>query len=44
VPMPGVTDYYGSYLVRGTRCVPVHVWVAGRRVPAVIRLGDCPAP
>lgn len=41
VPMPGVTDYYGAYLVRGARCVPVHVWVAGRLAPAVIRLGAC---
>lgn len=41
VPVPGVTDYYGAYLVRGARCVPVKVWTPGRTNPAVIRLGAC---
>jgi hypothetical protein len=42
-PDPGVTDYYGGYLVLGARCVPVDVWAPGRPHPAVIRLGACPA-
>jgi len=37
------TNYYGGYLVRGARCVPVQVWVHGRGHPATIRLGACPA-
>lgn len=35
------TDYLGAYLIRGARCVPAHVWIAGRRQPAVLRLGAC---
>ena len=37
-----ITDYYGGYLVRGARCVPVQVWVPGREHPATVRLGACP--
>ena len=35
------TDYYGGYLVRGARCVPVQVWVPGREHPVSVRLGAC---
>jgi hypothetical protein len=36
------TDYYGGYLVRGARCVPVLVFVPGRARPFHIGLGACP--
>jgi hypothetical protein len=36
-----ITDYYGGYLVRGARCVPVRVWVPGREHPVTIKLGAC---
>lgn len=36
------TDYYGGFLVRGTRCVPVRVWVPDRAHPLTVRLGVCP--
>jgi hypothetical protein len=41
-PDPGVTDYYGAYLVRGARCVPVRVWAPDLKHPVTIRLGACP--
>lgn len=40
-PSPGMTDYYGAYIVRGTRCVPVTVKIPARRQAGVIRLGAC---
>ena len=42
VPFPGVTDYYGGYLIRGKRCVPVRVWAPDLKQPVTIRLGACP--
>ena len=42
VRSPSITDYYGGYLVRGARCVPVQVWVPGREHPVTVRLGACP--
>jgi hypothetical protein len=42
VPFPGVTDYYGGYLVRGKRCVPVKVSAPGLKRSVTIRLGACP--
>jgi hypothetical protein len=39
---PRITNYYGGYLVRGARCVPVQVWAPGREHPATVRLGACP--
>ncbi len=41
VPSRQFTDYYGGYLVRGARCVPVHAWLPGRGHPVTIRLGAC---
>ncbi len=41
--MPEVTDYYGAYLVRGARCVPVRVWVPALKQRGTIRLGACPS-
>lgn len=41
VPSRHYTDYYGGYLVRGSRCVPVHAWLPGRARPVTIRLGAC---
>ncbi len=41
VPSRHYTDYYGGYLVRGARCVPVHAWLPGRAHPVTIRLGAC---
>jgi hypothetical protein len=41
---PDYTDYYGGFLVRGARCVPVRVWVPGRAHPLTTRLGVCPGP
>lgn len=38
----GITDYYGGFLVRGARCVPVRAWVPGRARPGTLRLGACP--
>jgi hypothetical protein len=40
-PSPGMTDYYGAYIVRGTRCVPVNVRIPAWRKAGVIRLGAC---
>ncbi len=40
-PTGGITDYYGGYLVRGKRCVPVRVWSAGSNLRGTIRLGTC---
>ena len=37
-----ITDYYGGYLLRGARCVPVQVWAPRREHPVTIRLGACP--
>lgn len=37
-----LTDYYGGYLVRGRRCVPVRVWVPSTRQHGTVRLGACP--
>jgi hypothetical protein len=42
VPSRHFTDYYGGYLVRGKRCVPVRVSAPGLKHPVTIRLGDCP--
>jgi hypothetical protein len=36
-----VTDYYGGFLVRGYRCVPVEVWADGRGQPFRVGLGAC---
>ena len=44
VRSPGITDYYGGYLVQGARCVPALVWLPGRADPETIRLGACPGP
>jgi len=41
-PSRHITDYYGGYLIRGPRCVPVRVWVPGQRKPLTARLGACP--
>ena len=41
VPSPHFTDYYGGYLVRGARCVPVRAWLPGRTHSVTIRLGAC---
>lgn len=38
----GITDYYGGFLIRGARCVPVQAWVPGRASPVALRLGACP--
>jgi len=38
---PGFTDYFGAFLVKGARCVPVQVWLPQRTRPALIRLGAC---
>jgi len=38
---PGYTDYFGAFLVKGARCVPVQVWLPHRSRPALIRLGAC---
>ncbi|MGN6795345.1 MAG: hypothetical protein ACTHJW_23395 [Streptosporangiaceae bacterium] len=38
----GITDYYGGYLVRGKRCVPVSVSAPGLKQSVTIRLGACP--
>jgi hypothetical protein len=42
VPSRHFTDYYGGYLVRGARCVPVRAWLPGRTHSVTIRLGACP--
>jgi hypothetical protein len=39
---PGITNYYGAYLVRGARCVPVLAWMPGVAKPVAFRLGACP--
>jgi hypothetical protein len=39
---PGITNYYGGYLVRGARCVPVLAWMPGVAKPVAFRLGACP--
>jgi hypothetical protein len=36
-----VTDYYGGFLVRGFRCVPVDVRTDGKGEPALVNLGAC---
>jgi hypothetical protein len=36
-----VTVYNGAYLVRGDICVPVHVWLPGRKRPVTTTLGRC---
>jgi len=41
VPSRHYTDYYGGYLIRGARCVPVRAWLPGRTHPVTIRLGAC---
>jgi len=41
VPSRHFTDYYGGYLVRGARCVPVRAWLPGNAHPVTIRLGAC---
>jgi hypothetical protein len=41
VPSRHYTDYYGGYLVRGARCVPVLVRLPGRTHLVTIRLGAC---
>lgn len=38
---PGVTIYYGAFLVRADRCVPVDVWLPGRQTPVSASLGNC---
>ena len=38
---PGLTDYYGGFLVLGRRCVPVQAWLPGSRDPVTIGLGAC---
>lgn len=43
VPDHGVTSYYGGYLIRGDRCVPVRIWLPGRASPALVHLGACGA-
>ncbi len=40
-PAPGVTDYYGGFLIRGARCVTADAWLPGRARPARIRFGLC---
>lgn len=42
VPSRQFSDYYGGYLVRGKRCVPVRVSAPGLKHPVTIRLGACP--
>jgi hypothetical protein len=42
VPFPGVTDYYGGYLVRGKRCLPATVTAPGLKRSVTIGLGACP--
>jgi hypothetical protein len=42
VPSRHFSDYYGGYLVRGKRCVPVSVSAPGLKYPVTIRLGACP--
>jgi hypothetical protein len=37
----GVTDYYGGFLVKGARCVPVAAWIPGRARPVLLHLGAC---
>jgi len=41
-PSRHFSDYYGGYLVRGKRCVPVRVSAPGLKHPVTIRLGACP--
>jgi hypothetical protein len=41
VPTPGITDYYGGFLVAGSRCVPVHVWLPGSASRFLVHLGLC---
>jgi hypothetical protein len=41
VPSRHFTDYYGGYLVRGKRCVPVRVSAPDLKHPVTIRLGAC---
>ena len=41
VSSPGLTDYYGGFLVLGRRCVPVQAWLPGRHDPVSVRLGAC---
>jgi hypothetical protein len=41
VPSRHYTDYYGGYLVRGARCVPVRAWLPGSVHPVTIMLGAC---
>jgi hypothetical protein len=41
-PTDGITNYYGGYLVRGKRCVPVRVSAPGLKHPVTVRLGACP--
>ncbi|HYS32370.1 MAG TPA: hypothetical protein VEM58_08925 [Streptosporangiaceae bacterium] len=41
-PSHKITDYYGGFLVRGPRCVPVHVRVPGRARRLTVHLGACP--
>jgi hypothetical protein len=43
VPTPGITDYYGGFLLNGRHCVPVEVLVPGRRPASRIHLGFCAA-
>lgn len=42
VRSPRITDYYGGFLVKGARCVPVQVWAPGRAQPFRLHLGACP--
>ena len=44
VPIPSrqFSDYYGGYLVRGKRCVPVGFLRTSLKHPVTIRLGACP--
>jgi hypothetical protein len=37
----GVTNYYGGFLVKGARCVPVQAWIPGRARPVLFHLGAC---
>lgn len=36
-----VTDYYGGFLIRGNRCVPIEVWAENRGRPFHASLGAC---
>jgi hypothetical protein len=41
VPSGRITDYYGGFLVKGNRCVPVRIWLPGTAGSFLVHLGLC---